>query len=142
MSEAPYDPNLITSSVYGDRRPVIGEVVAILNVTFKERGLNLIQSKSRALIKNEIHELMITDEETAAPGGKANRVSAIAFFEAKNGGLIVVGDIATLNDNYLGVVAGYDMTHMPNHMNVLLKTGSLKPPSLKVGDRVAFRKSR
>jgi hypothetical protein len=69
MSEAPYAPNLITPSVYGDRRPVIGEVVALLHITFEERGLKLIQSKSRALIKDEIHELMFTDEEGAAPGG-------------------------------------------------------------------------
>jgi hypothetical protein len=142
MSEAPYDPNLITPSVYGDRRPVIGEIVALLHVTFEERGLKLIQSKSRALVKGEIHELMFTDEEGAAPGGGADRVSATAFFEVKSGGLIVVGDRLTLNDALLGVVAGYDMTHMPNHMNVLLKAESLEPPVLRVGDKLIFRKPR
>jgi hypothetical protein len=142
MSEAPYDPNLITPSVYGDRRSVIGEVVALLHVTFEERGLNLIQSKSRALVKDEIHELMITDEEGAAPGGGADRVSAIAFFEVREGGLIVVGDRLTLNDGFIGVVAGYDMTHMPNHMNVLLKAESLEPPVLRVRDKLIFRKPR
>ena len=142
MVEAPYDPNLITPSVYGDRRPVTGEIVALLHVTFDERGLKLIQSRSRALVKEEIHELMITDEEEAAPGGGADRVSAIAFFEVKNGGLIVVGDRVTLNDDLLGAVAGYDMTHMPNHMNVLLKADSLEPPALRVGDRLVFRRPR
>ena len=142
MDEAPYDPNLITPSVYGDRRPVVGEVVALLHITFQERGLKLIQSKSRALVKDEIHELMFTDEEGAAPGGGADRVSAAAFFEVKNGGLIVVGDRLTLNDGFLGVVAGYDMTHMPNHMNVLLKAESLEPPTLSVGDKLIFRKPR
>ena len=140
MAEAPYDPKLITPSVYGDRRPVTGEVVALLHITFQERGLKLIQSRSRALVEDEIHELMITDEEEAAPGGGADRVSAIAFFEVKNGGLIVVGDSVTLNDDILGVVAGYDMTHMPNHMNVLLKTESLDPPALNVGDKLIFSK--
>jgi hypothetical protein len=140
MDEAPYDPNLITPSVYGDRRPVIGDVVALLHVTFEERGLKLIQSKSRAFVKDEIHELMITDEEGAAPGGGTDRVSAVAFFEVKGGGLIVVGDRLTLNDGFLGVVAGYDMTHMPNHMNVLLKTESLEAPALNVGDKLVFKK--
>ena len=140
MAEAPYDPKLITPSVYGDRRPVMGEVVALLHITFQERGLKLIQSRSRALVEDEIHELMITDEEEAAPGGGADRVSAIAFFEVKNGGLVVVGDRVTLNDDLLGTIAGYDVTHMPNHMNVLLKTESLEPPALKVGDRLVFRK--
>ena len=140
MSEAPYDPNLITPSVYGDRRPVTGEVVALLHITFQERGLKLIQSRSRALCKDEIHELMITDEEEAAPGGGADRVSAIAFFEVKKGGLVVVGDRVTLNDDLLGTIAGYDVTHMPNHMNVLLKTESLNPPALNVGDKLIFIK--
>ena len=113
MVEAPYDPNLITPSVYGDRRPVTGEIVALLHINFDERGLKLIQSRSRALVKEEIHELMITDEEEAAPGGGADRVSAIAFFEVKNGGLIVVGDRVTLNDDLLGAVAGYDIPTCP-----------------------------
>ena len=142
MAEAPYDPKLITPSVYGDRRPVTGEVVALLHITFQERGLKLIQSRSRALCKDEIHELMITDEEEAAPGGGADRVSAIAFFEVKNGGLVVIEDRVTLNDDLLGTIAGYDVTHMPNHMNVLLKTESLDPPALNVGDRLIFRKPR
>ena len=140
MSETPYDPNLITPSVYGDRRPVVGEVVALLHVTFEERGLELIQSKSRALCEGEIHELMITDEEGAAPGGGADRVSAIAFFEVKEGGLIVVGDGVTLNDAFLGAVAGYDMTHMPNHMNVLVYSESLDSGPIRVGDEITIKK--
>jgi hypothetical protein len=142
LGDTPYDPNLITPSVYGDKRSVTGEIVALLHITFEERGLKLIQSRSRALCKGEIHELMITDEEGAAPGGGADRVSAIAFFEVKNGGLIVVGDMVTRNDDFLGVVAGYDMTHMPNHMNVLLKADSLEPHALRVGERLVFRKPR
>ncbi len=136
---APYDPNLITPSVYGDRRTVIGEVVALLHITFEERGLVLIQSRSRALCKNEIHELMITDEEDAAPGSGANRVSAIAFFEVKTGGLAVAGDRVTLDGRRLGEVAGYDMTHMPNHMNVLVKADSLESPPLHVGSKLVFQ---
>jgi len=51
MAEPPYDPNLITPSVYGSRRPVTGELVALLHITFDERGLAFIQSRSRALLK-------------------------------------------------------------------------------------------
>lgn len=140
MDEAPYDPKLITPSVYGDRRPVLGEVVALLHITFQDRGLKLIQARSRALLKNEIHELMITDEEGAAPGGGADRVSAIAFFEVKEGGLAVVGDEVTIGGNALGALAGFDMTHMPNHMNVLLKSASLEAPPIRVGDEVRLRR--
>ena len=140
MDEAPYDPKLITPSVYGDRRPVLGEVVVLLHITFQDRGLKLIQARSRALLRDEIHELMITDEEGAAPGGGADRVSAIAFFEVKRGGLAVVGDEVTIGGRALGTLAGFDMTHMPNHMNVLVKSASLEAPPIRVGDEVRLRR--
>jgi len=82
---------------------------------------------------------MRTDEEDAAPGSGANRVSAIAFFEVKTGGLAVAGDRVTLDGRRLGEVAGYDMTHMPNHMNVLVKADSLESPPLHVGSKLVFQ---
>jgi len=141
MAEPPYDPHLITPSVYGDRRPVTGEIVALLHITFEDRNLELISSRSRGLRRNEIHELMITDEEDASPGGGADRVSAIAFFEVLEGGLAVVGDKVSIRGKLLGKVAGYDMTHMPNHMNVLVKAETLDAGPIEVGDAIEFNKS-
>jgi len=79
---------------------------------------------------------MITDEEGAAPGRGVDRVRAVAFFEVKAGGLAVVGDEVTISGRGLGVLAGYDVTHMPNHMGVLVKTPSVDEPETRVGDRV------
>jgi hypothetical protein len=138
MMSSPYDFKRITPSVYGDKRPVEGEVVAILHVEFEDRGLEFIQTKSRTVKLNEIHELMITDEQDSAPGGGANRVRAIAFFEITKSGLIVVGDQVTIEGRNLGTLAGYDVTHMPNHINVVVKAETLDEPVLRVGDRVRF----
>ena len=135
---APYDFRRITPSVYGDKRPVEGEVVAVLHVKFEDRGLEFIQTKSRTVKLNEIHELMITDEQDASPGGGADRVRAIAFFEITKSGLIVMGDNVAINGKKLGTLAGYDVTHMPNHINVVVKTETLDEPDLRVGDRVSF----
>lgn len=140
MAEPPYDPNLITPSVYGDRRPVTGQIVALLHITFEDRNLELIPSRSRGLLRNEIHELMITDEE-ASPGGGADRVSAIAFFEVLAGGLAVVGDKVSIGGRPLGRVAGYDMTHMPNHMNVLVKAETLDAGPIEVGETIEIKKA-
>ncbi len=137
---APYDLKRMTPSVYGERRPVEGVVVALLHIAFDDRDLKLIQTKSRTLRHEDIHELMITDEEEAAPGGGANRVRALAFFEVEKSGLIVVGDKVTVEDNDLGTLAGYDETHMPNHMNILVKTCCIDEFGLRVGDRVRFGK--
>lgn len=138
MGDGSSDHKLTTSKVYGDRRPVIGEVVALLHITFESRGLQLIQARSRALPLNEINELMITDEEEAAPGGVANRVSAIAFFEIKQGGVNIVGDQVFVSGKPLGQLAGFDLTHMPNHMNLLVKRETLEFSSIKVGDSITF----
>ena len=137
---APYDFRRITPGVYGERRQVEGEVVALLHVSFQDRGLRLIETKSRAVRLNEMHELMITDED-AAPGGGADRVRAIAFFEVSRSGLIVVGDRVSVGAKPLGVLAGYDETHMPNHMNMVVKAPSLDEPEMRVGDKVRFKPS-
>ena len=135
---APYEFRRITPSVYGDKRPVEGEVVALLHIEFEDRGLEFIQTKSRTVKLDEIHELMVTDEQDAAPGGGADRVRAIAFFEITKSGLIVVGDEVSIGGKRLGTLAGYDVTHMPNHINVVVKTETLDEPVLRVGDRVTF----
>ena len=135
---SPYDFRRITPGVYGDKRPVEGEVVAVLHVKFEDRGLKFIQTKSRTMKLNEIHELMITDEQDAAPGGGAGRVRAIAFYEITKSGLIIVGDEITIEGKKLGTLAGYDVTHMPNHINVVVRTETLDEPVLRVGDTVRF----
>jgi hypothetical protein len=137
MSETPYDPNLISTTNYGYRRPV----EALLHVTFEKRGLELIQSKSRALRNLEIHELMVTDEREAGPGGKVDRVSAVAFFEVTRGGLAVIGDDLKISGKSVGRIAGFDMTHMPNHMNVLVKAESLDVQPIRVGDGIIISRS-
>ena len=119
----------------------MGKIIALLHIQFDERKLELISARSRGLRKYEIHELMITDEETAHPEGKADRVSAIAFFEVSDGGLVVVEDKVSIGGRYLGKVAGYDMTHIPNHMNLVVKTDSLEIDPLKIGEKVEICKS-
>ena len=138
MSKSPYDTKKITSSLYGDRSPVEGKIVAILHVSFKDRGLKLIDTKSRAVLKHEIHEIMITDEKAAAPGGGANSVAAVAFFEIDKGGLIVTGDTVTVAGHKIGDLVGYDENHMPNHLGIILYAPTLDEPSLAVGDKIDF----
>jgi hypothetical protein len=140
MSNSPYDPKKITPDLYGDRSLVEGKVVAILHVSFKDRGLILIDTKSRAIRKHEIHEIMITDEKKAAPGGGADRVAAVAFFEITKGGLIVTGDRVTAAGTKIGDLVGYDENHMPNHLGIILWAPTLDEPALAVGDKIVFHR--
>jgi hypothetical protein len=137
----PYDLKRITPNVYGERKRVKGKIVALLHISFNDRGLKLIGTKSRTVRLNEIHELMLTDEEKACPGGSADRVRALAFFEIIEPGLIVFGDKVYINGEYVGILVGYDETHMPNHMNIVLKSKNLVEPKIKVGDILIFKSS-
>jgi hypothetical protein len=121
-----------TPKIYGDGRPVAGEVVTVLHARFNRRILNLAEAKSRALLQNEIHELMVVDEREG---------SAIAFFEVKKGGVAVVGDEVTVDDKPIGKIAGFDMNHMPNHMNIVIKTRTNRMPQTSLGDRVTIQRS-
>ena len=141
MSKSPYDTSKITPSLYGDRSPVEGRIVAILHISFKDRGLKLIDTKSRAVLKHEIHEIMITDEKTATPGGGADSVAAVAFFEITRGGLIVTGDAVTAAGHKIGKLVGYDENHMPNHLGIILYAPTLDELPLTVGDKIAFTRS-
>jgi hypothetical protein len=140
LSSPPYDAKKITSDLYGDRSPVEGRIAAILHVKFKDRGLKLIDTRSRAVKKHEIHEIMITDEKKAAPGGAADRVAAVAFFEVVKGGLIVAGDTLAAGGHKIGDLVGYDENHMPNHLGIILWASTLDEPPLAVGDKISFHR--
>ncbi len=141
MSKSPYDTSKITPNLYGERSPVEGKVVAILHISFTDRHLKLIEAKSRALLKHEIHEIMITDERKAAPGGSADSGAALCFFEVVKGGLIVAGDSVTVAGHKIGDLVGYDENHMPNHLGVILFTQTLDEPTIVVGDKIAFKRT-
>ena len=98
--------------------------------------MELIETKSRAVRLNEIHEFMLTDEQSAKPGGRADRVRAFAFFEITKPGIIVVGDNVFIDKRFVGSITGYDLTHMPNHMNIVIKVKKLAKPKMKLGEKL------
>ena len=67
-----------------------------------------------------MHELQLTDEADARPGTTVDRCAAIAFFEFKEGGLLVGGDTVIIAGKEIGTLVGFDETHMPNHLNIVL----------------------
>jgi hypothetical protein len=81
----PYDFKRINQNIYGDKRLVEGKTIALLHIIFEDRGLKLIEAKSRAVKINEIHELMITDED-AMPGLKQIGYELLAFSRLRDQG--------------------------------------------------------
>jgi len=116
----PYASGMLKKSPYVKKKIIKGNIVVILDFTTKERGLNLIKPHSRAVKKNEIHEIMTTAEKGAAPGEVVNDVAYVGFFEVEEGGVIVIGDRVYIGAKLIGEVVGFDDTHMPNHQNIVL----------------------
>ena len=116
----PYASGMIKKSSYAQKKIIKGKLVAILDVAIEQRGLKLITPHSRAMKKNEIHELIITEEKSAAPGKTVNSVAYVCFFEIEKGGVMVVGDRVYIGEKLIGKIIGFDDTHMPNHQNIIL----------------------
>ena len=102
------------------KRPVEGRIVCVLDALSERRGMQLEIHPSRAVRVGEILELALTKDPQASPGVRVDQVAYIGFVEVIQGGVILVGDRATLGKCELGEVVGFDYTHFPNHMNVLV----------------------
>ena len=110
----------VTLSTYAANRPVAGKVVTVLDSTHEARGLKLIATYSRALPKSSIHELIATDELDKKPGDKVSRIAYLAFFEVEKGGCIIVGETLFVDGKPIGEIIGFDETHEPNHLNIII----------------------
>lgn len=117
----PYKSGLFARNPYVCKRPCSGRMVVVLDGKMEERKLKLINPISRALLQGEIHELIVTDEAEAAPGRQVDRIAYWGFFEVEAGTVVVTGDEIMIGEAVLGTIAGFDETHMPNHLNIVIK---------------------
>ncbi|EGW41203.1 hypothetical protein [Desulfosporosinus sp. OT] len=116
----PYQAGFFRENPYAAKRVIKGKLVVILRGKLEQRGLELIPTISRAVLKDEVHELIVTDQENAGPGSKVDKIAYIGFIEITAGGVMTVGDTLTCQDKVLGRVVGFDETHLPNHLNIVL----------------------
>lgn len=142
MSPDPYTNNLLNTSMPCTAKdPVPGKVVAVLGARAEKRGLVLSPFPSRAVQKHEVHELILTAED-AAPNATVDLIAYLCFFEVLSSGIFWQGDRVLLNGKEIGVLAGYEFSHLPNHMNIIVKSeGSILTGAemkLKPGDPVEF----
>jgi len=138
----PYKRKLVNQDFYHSKVDINGKFLVVLDGQLDNRGLNLIQPISRAFSQHTIIELIGTDELDAKPGSMVNNICYIGFVELLNSGVILTGDRVLWNDSEIGVIAGYDDTHMPNHQNtiVLMKERiSGKVLGIKRGDKLLIK---
>ncbi len=118
----PYEKGMFKQNPYAVKRDCLGKLVVVLDGKITDRGLQLITPISRALSVGDIHELIVTDEDTAGPGREVNAIAYVGFFEVLQGTVIVTGDEIKIGKLTIGKIAGFDETHMPNHLNIVIKS--------------------
>lgn len=116
----PYKAGFFRENPYAAKRIIEGKLAVILRGKLEKRGLELIPAISRAVLKHEVHELIVTDQEDAGPGSKVDRIAYIGFVEITVGGVMTTGDQLICQGKVLGKVIGFDETHLPNHLNIVV----------------------
>jgi len=120
----PYQAGIIKENPYAraKKRTVKGKIVVVHDLKLDNRGYKLIPSPSRVILSGEIHELISTDEEKAKPGEEVDSAGIIGFAEFTVGGVLAAGDTVTIGKKEIGPIAGFDESHAPNHLNIIIKT--------------------
>ena len=142
MSKEPHGSGILDKYPYVAKSDVVGRLVCITDARSEERGMELLIHPSRALCQGEIHEIAVSDDPQAGPRNTVDTVAYLAFFRVEVGGIVLVGDIVASGEVKLGEVVGFDHTHFPNHMNILLRARERKTGpelGLALGDLVTFK---
>lgn len=105
---------------YASKLPIHLTLVAVMPDTRKDRNLKLSEFVTRCFAKDEIHEFLVANEWDGARDAIFNDVSYIGFMRFDQGGEKVI----TEDGQVVGEVIGFDMTHAPNHMNIVLASSS------------------
>ena len=133
----------VNLDTYAHVRPVAGRVVTVLDATHDSRGIQLISSYSRALPRYSIHELILTDEPGKKPGDTVNHIAYLGFFEVTEGGCLIVGEELSINHKPVGTLIGFDETHEPNHINIIIQSHEFmtgNQSGWKIDDSIRFDK--
>jgi len=117
----PYQSGIAAKVSYTAKRSVIAKIVAVLKGTLEDRGLKIIFPRSRAVRQHDVIELMTTPQKQCKAGDRVDRVTYIGFAEIQASGVLRVGDQAILKGEPRWTIAGFDETHYPNHLNVIMK---------------------
>ena len=122
----PHEQKRVTRDHYYQKTETAGRIFAILDWQGDDRDLTLMPHLSRAVRRGDVLELILTDEKEAQPGDTINQVAYLGFIEMGDTGLLISGDKISIDEEPIGEVIGFDETHMPNHLNVVLRVEERK----------------
>ena len=141
----PYKDGMFSSNPYYAKSDIQGSLVVVLDGRLESRGLELITQISRCVRRHDIHELIVSDEPDLGAGSKVDKVAYLAFIEINQPGVLTIGDEVLWAGRVIGTVAGFDETHMPNHLNIVISARERRSGAdlkLNLGDSITFRQCK
>lgn len=119
------------------RRETTGSVVAVLRTSREDRGLKLIQERTRCIRRFDIHELLVTDEADPKPGRSVEHIGYFGFMEFEVGGVIAIGDLVLIDEKPIGRLVGFgsqpSAASLPgSRQSALTLDGVVRPASTRV----------
>ena len=124
-SRDPHVEGKVSRANYSSKTELSARLFAVLDLTEEDRGLNLIPQLSRAVRRGDVLELVCTDEEASGPGSNVDRAAYIGFAEVSEAALLLCGDAVIVREEEIRTIAGFDETHLPNHLNVVIRSKRL-----------------
>lgn len=131
----------MTQSRYTAKRHVQGNLIYVFSFRTDQRWMQLEEFPSRALMRGEIHELVVSANAGLEPGARVRDVAYIGFFEVDVSGVVEFGDEVWVGEHRLGILAGFDLTHYPNHLNIVVSSDQAPTGAelgLDVGTTIRF----
>ncbi|GAB3659313.1 DUF6917 domain-containing protein [Ramlibacter alkalitolerans] len=120
MANDPFRDNLGPRAVFARKATVRARLVVVLDGRLPKRGLELIPQETRGVRVGEVHELIGSTQPGIGANSIVDPIAYLGFMEILSAGVICAGDEMRVDGKLVGHLAGYDHTHMPNHMNIVI----------------------
>lgn len=122
VANDPYKDKLGPRAVFAKKVLVRARLVVVLDGHLPQRGLELIPQETRGVRTGEVHELIGSIQPGIGANSIVDPIAYLGFVEILNAGVIAAGDELRVDGVRVGHLAGFDHTHMPNHMNIVIST--------------------
>lgn len=106
------------------KRELAASVVLVYRHRRVSRRMELSPFSTRCVRRGEVHEIVVTADDRADGDPIVADVAYLGFAEFQDGGVLVVGDEVMWREERLGSVLGFDLSHAPNHLNVIVATSA------------------
>lgn len=124
MANDPFKDNLGPRAIFAKKTTVRARLVVVLDGRLPQRGLELIPQETRGVRVGEVHELIGSIQPGIGANSIVDPICYLGFVEILSAGVIGAGDELRVGGKLVGHLAGFDYTHMPNHMNIVIATAA------------------